>query len=129
MRLELSSRSDLALRSLRVLSREERIPRSVLAEAVDTTPDFLARVMAPLVARGWVESRPGVAGGYLLAVPLVTVTMRDLIETMEGPIDSGQCALRGGPCAEAERCALHAPWTRARDALVAELDSISLESA
>ncbi|UCG40726.1 MAG: Rrf2 family transcriptional regulator [Acidimicrobiia bacterium] len=129
MRLELSSRSDLALRSMRALSLDERTPRSVLAEEVETTPDFLARVMAPLVARGWVESRPGVAGGYLLVVPLADVTMRDLIEAVEGPIDTGQCALRGGPCAVEQRCALHVPWTRARDALVAELESISLESA
>lgn len=129
MRLELSSRSDLALRSMRALSHDERTPRSALAEAVDTTPDFLARVMAPLVARGWVESRPGVAGGYLLVTPLEKVTMKDLIEAIEGPIDAGQCALRGGPCAEATQCALHVPWTRAREALVAELDSISLASA
>lgn len=129
MRLELSTRSDLALRALRGLSEEERTPRTTLAASVDTTPDFLARVMAPLVARGWVESRPGIAGGYLLTTPLADITMRALIEAVEGPIDTRECALRGGPCAEAGQCALHVPWSRARDALVTELESIPLDLA
>lgn len=129
MRLELSSRSELALLALRALSADERLPRTVVAERISTTPDFLARVMAPLIQRGWVESRPGVAGGYLLGAPLSSITLRDLIEAVEGPIDSGRCVLRGGPCATADRCALHEPWTRAREALVEELAAIHLDEA
>ena len=100
--------------------------RSELADAVGTTPDFLARIMAPLVRAGWVSSEPGRAGGYEVVVDISSVSVLELIERMEGTPDDSTCVLKGGPCDAAERCALHDPWTRARDALLAELAGTSV---
>ena len=70
MKLELSRRTDLALRSLRTLSaRAERLPRAELAEAAGTSPDFLAKVLAPLVREGWLGSEPGRGGGCCYGGP------------------------------------------------------------
>jgi Rrf2 family protein len=122
MRLELSRRTDIALRALRRLDAAgDRTKRTDLAEAVGTTPDFLARIMGPLVRAGWVSSEPGRSGGYETAGDIASVSLLDLIEQMEGTPDDGTCVLEGGPCAATERCALHDPWTRAREALLAEL--------
>lgn len=123
MRLEASSRTDLALRAIHHLAdRGERVPRDVLAVELRTTPDFMARAIAPLVGQGWVESRPGRSGGYQIRDTARNITVLDVIEAMEGiPMD--RCVLRSGPCEPDENCALHVPWTRARDALLAELAS------
>ena len=116
MRLELSRRSDLAIRALRVLqTAEQRVKRGDLAEVLSTTPDFLARVMTPLVAHRWVHSQPGPSGGYQIAVRAV-----------EGVPDEGECVLRDGPCIPDEACALHHAWSRARDALLDELRESSV---
>lgn len=121
MRLELSRRTDLALRALRHLADTgRRTKRSELAAAVGTTPDFAARVMAPLVAAGWVVSEPGRSGGYQLEADVETISVLELIERVEG-VPHGGCVLRGGACDISGRCALHDPWTRARDALLGEL--------
>jgi Rrf2 family protein len=121
MRLELTSRTDLALRALRHLrgsgARESRV---TLADELHTSPDFLARVMAPLVNQGWVDSRPGRSGGYLLSEEAGQISVLDVIHVTEGvPLD--RCVLRSGPCEPDEKCALHDAWTKARDALLAEL--------
>lgn len=122
MRLELSRRSDLALRALRHLSAtRQRVKRPELAEAVGSTPDFLARVMGPLVAAGWVISEPGRSGGYQISASAYRASVLDLIERTEGAPDDGTCVLRGGPCEATARCALHDPWIRARAALMSEL--------
>jgi Rrf2 family protein len=122
MRLELSRRTDLALRILRALDRAGvRTKRTELAASVGTTPDFLARIMAPLVAAGWVNSLPGRSGGYELAADISGVSVLELIDRIEGTPDDGTCVLKGGPCDAAAHCALHDPWTRARDALLGEL--------
>lgn len=122
MRLELSRRSDLAIRAIRVLhTTDGRVKRGDLAEALSTTPDFLARVMTPLVAHRWVHSQTGPSGGYQIAAAAVEVSVFDLVQAVEGVPDEDACVLREGPCIPDEACALHHAWSRARDALLGEL--------
>lgn len=121
MRLELTRKTDLALRALRALDGQGRVPRTVLANRAGTSPEFLARVMGPLVKEGLVESRPGTAGGYTLSADTCMVSVLDLIELMEGPVVNDRCVLRGGPCADDGQCSLHAAWSKSREALMKEL--------
>lgn len=122
MRLELSRRTDLAIRALRVLDHTgQRTKRPELADAVGTTPDFLARVMTPLVHAGWVNSEVGRTGGYEIGIDIGSVSMLDVIEAVEGAPDDGRCVLQGGPCEASATCALHDAWSRARGALTREL--------
>ncbi len=122
MRLELSSRTDLALRAMRRLQQVDgRTSRAQLADDLGTTPDFLARIMAPLVKAGWIESQRGKSGGYSLATPARLASVLDVIVAEEGVPADGRCVLRSGPCNPDEQCELHEPWTKARDAMLAEL--------
>lgn len=124
MRLELSTRTDLALRALQALSVSGvRMNRTELSAQVGTTPDFLARIMSSLVKAGWIASEVGRGGGYTTAVPIDQISMLDVIEAVEGTPEDGRCVMRGGPCQAASTCALHDAWTRARSALMSELES------
>ncbi len=130
MRLELMRKTELALLAMETLAElDARTSGERLAEGIGTTREFLPQVMAPLVKRNWVKSTRGPSGGYELAVGLREVTVLDLIETVEGATDRGQCVLSGSACDADEPCALHDAWSRARDALLAELGSISLADA
>ena len=124
MRLELTSRTDLALRALRSLhDAGTRVKRAQLATDLGTTPDFLARVMAPLVRKNWVTSETGPSGGYASDASVTGVSVYDLVAAVKGVPDESRCVLREGPCDADERCALHDAWTRARKALTAELQA------
>jgi len=124
MRLELTSRTDLALRAIRLLEQDGgRMKRAALADRLDTSADFLARVMGPLVHQGWISSETGPAGGYELGNSIRSVSVLQLIGCVEGVPEEGRCVLRAGPWETANQCALHDAWTRARKALTAELDS------
>jgi len=127
MRLELAGKTDLALRALHELCADgERLAGSALAEILDTSVQYLPQVMSPLVHRGWVESHRGPNGGYRLVTSLDTISILDLIEAMEGETDTTTCVLRGGTCDMSDPCALHGAWSRARDALLNELSSMSI---
>lgn len=129
MRLEITRRSDLAARALLELARMgERMRSADLAARVGTTPGFLAQAMTPLVGGGWVASTPGRHGGYSLTADPSTVSLLDVIEAVEGPTDRGQCVLEDRPCGRSVQCALHQPWSRARDQLTAELSRTTLAS-
>lgn len=122
MRLEITRRTDLATRALLALhGTDERTKASALAETVGTTPGFLSQAISPLVAKGWVRSDPGPAGGYRLTADLSDVSVLDVIEAVEGPTDNGRCVLEDRPCATEGPCALHQPWVHARSDLLGRL--------
>lgn len=129
MRLEVTRKSDLAVRALRALARLDpgmRAKGPLLADLVGTTPGFIAQVVNPLVRAGWVTSDPGPTGGYSLRVDLTTVSVLAVIEAIEGPTDTGRCVLANRACGEQGPCALHTAWQRARMELLRELDSMSV---
>ena len=124
----MTRRTDLAVRLLLRLSPNEATKAGALADQEHSTPGFVAQAMTPLVRAGWVRSTPGPTGGYTLATVLDQITVREVIEAIEGPTDTGRCVLRGGPCSAGPHCALHGPWTSARTALLANLDTTMISS-
>ena len=130
MRLEVTRKSDLAVRSLQALAAShERIKGPELAALVGSTSGFVSQVVTPLVRAGWVRSDPGPTGGYSLAADLDDVSVLAVIEAIEGPTDSGRCVLADRPCDDGGTCALHIPWQRARTQLLAQLDGMSVAEA
>lgn len=130
MRLELAKRTDLALRGLQALQADgERLSGTDLAEALETTHQYLPQIMSPLVQQGWVTSIRGPGGGYRLIVSLGDITVLELIETMEGTTDTATCVLSGETCDASDPCALHDAWSQARDALLDKLSATSIADA
>ena len=100
-----------------------------LAEALETTRQYLPQIMNPLVKARWVRSTPGPHGGYESLVPLEEISVLQLIEVMEGPTSNSVCVLSGEVCPQEQPCALHGAWTHAREALIRELSEMSLAEA
>jgi Rrf2 family iron-sulfur cluster assembly transcriptional regulator len=123
MRLELTKKTDLAFQALSVIAEAdgERINGFELASQLGISTQYLPHVMAPLTKAGWVSSVSGPHGGYSVTTGLDNISLLHLIEAVEGPVDDTRC-LHLGPVHESSgTCALHAPWTKARQALLDEL--------
>lgn len=128
MRLELTKRTDLAFRALTSIdvASEHRVNGATLAEDLDITTHYLPHVMAPLTRSGWIMSTSGPRGGYTLVASLDDITLLQLVEAVEGPIDTSGCLHLGPRHNSGPTCALHQPWTKARAALMVELDSVTV---
>ncbi|MCL1601733.1 MAG: Rrf2 family transcriptional regulator [Actinomycetia bacterium] len=128
MRLELTRKSELALRALSVLSRTDGgfANGPEIADALSISTHYLATVMAPLSRAGWVRSATGPRGGYRLSLDISSHSVLDLIESVEGIVDRDSCMHGDVMQPVQEPCSLHQPWTRARDALLKELDAANL---
>ena len=118
MRLEITRRSDIAIRALTELDADGATRKAAdLAAATNSTNGFLPHVMSPLVKAGWVASDPGRKGGYRLVVPVSTISVLDVIEAVEGGLPADVCVLRHGACLADGPCSLHLAWSDARTAL------------
>jgi Rrf2 family protein len=130
MRLELTRKTDLALRALRVLADTGALHKGVeLADMLGTTAAFLSQVVAPLSRAGWVRSVPGPRGGYQATGHAADVSVLALIEAVEGPVETGRCVLRPQPCLAELPCAVHDAWLPARDALMDRLAATPVRAA
>ncbi|WP_420472172.1 RrF2 family transcriptional regulator [Brevundimonas sp. FT23042] len=76
-------------RMLHVLIHMDHIGAPVTSEAISkmisTNPVVVRRTMAGLKAAGYVTSDKGHGGGWALARPLDTVTLRDIHDALGGP--------------------------------------------
>ena len=122
MRLEITRRTDLAIRALGELADTgTRTKAAELAAAIGTSTGFLSQALTPLVGAGWVVSDRGPTGGYSLPAGRPELSVLEVIEAVEGPSASTACVLQSRECGAAEPCTLHRPWSRARDQLMADL--------
>lgn len=124
MQIALERRGDYSVRAVIDLARhygEGRRKARQIATVMDIPVRYLPQLLAPLVHRGLLVATAGPEGGYALARDPATITVLEVIEAAEGPLESPRCVLRGGPCDWDETCPLHETWVRARDALAVEL--------
>lgn len=128
MHLDLTQRSDLALQALHVINRSagETVGGPDIARILHITPHYLGTIMGALTRAGWVRSSTGPTGGYRLATIVSEHSVLDLIEAMEGTVDRDTCMHSDPMQPVDELCALHEPWTRARDALLDVLAATNL---
>jgi Rrf2 family protein len=99
---------------------------SDIASAMSIPPKFLPQLLQQLQRAGLVASHPGPNGGYRLTRPASRISIGEIVEALEGALDTSECALRGGPCHWKDVCALHSVWASARRALVERLDAATL---
>ncbi len=128
MKLVPTRRTDYAIRALIQLANGNGSPvaAGAIGLAMDIPTGFLQQVLGQLQQDGLVTSRPGPSGGYALARPAEEITVLAIVESLEGPLRTSECALRGGPCHWDSVCALHWVWSSARDALCDELAGATL---
>lgn len=130
MRLELGRRADYAVRAAVDLAHHQpdgrRRKSRVIAEDRSIPAGFLPQILADLVRAGLAESVAGRDGGYVLARAPSEITLLEVVRAVKGePLDA-TCVLRDGPCASGEICAMHVPWSRAKDALLDALADTSI---
>ena len=98
------------------ISRYQHIPET-----------FLAKIFQRLSKAGLLRSSRGSKGGFSLGKPAGSITMREVIEAIDGPIALNRCLRREGECAEEELCPIYQVWSKAQQQLLEILDSTTLE--
>ena len=82
---------------------EAPIPCSKLAAEGDMPERFLLQILRNLVTHGILRSTRGVDGGYALTRPPEEISLLDIIEAIEGPLDAGEPPSKGLPAESQEK--------------------------
>lgn len=97
-----------------------------IAGAVEVPEHFLSKVLQMLCRRGLIQSHRGASGGFELAADAETVSLLDVVEALEGPLQLNVCLGEYGTCSRKGRCPAHKVWAHAQAALVGVLSGASI---
>ena len=90
--MHINLESDYAVRIVQCLARSHgRVEAQAIADTATVSLRFTLKIMRKLVAAGLVKSYKGVHGGYELTRAPADITMRQVIEAVEGPYRFSRC--------------------------------------
>jgi len=121
--VEITKKSEYAVSALVELAKHpgEYISSKIIAGRQEIPVNFLPQIMALLGAQGWVVGVRGPGGGVRLEADPETVTLKDVIELIEGPIAISKCLAGDLVCSREGNCPMHSVWEEAQEAFVAVL--------
>ncbi len=94
---------------------------SAIAKDQEVPPRFLAKIFQALAKAGIVKSHRGAKGGFSLARPAAEITVRDVIEAIEGPVNLNICLVAEGECGRDHFCSVHSVWENAQERMLSVL--------
>lgn len=101
-----------------------------IAEAAGVPRQSLAKILHGLRNKGLVISTKGPGGGYRLARSGELMTVIEVIEAIDGPIDLAKsCILGLDDCSDGTCCALHDYWKLFRGQYFSTIALLTLENA
>ena len=128
--MQLTLTTKHAIRSLLYLCEYGAEPCSVrvIHEAAGIPRKYLGRVMCRLCDAGLVTATRGKKGGYRLARESATITLREVVDAIQGLESFQRCMLGLETCAVAVKgpCVLHEPWQAHREGILETLTTVTL---
>jgi Rrf2 family protein len=127
--MQLTRAADYAVRvmiHLAGLPPGTRVHRATLAEATEVPGSFMSKVLQSLVRARLIASRRGVDGGFDLISSAEQISLLDVVEAIEGPIQLNFCLMAGDSCERHASCTAHVVWAEAQAAMTAVLKRVSM---
>ncbi len=125
--MRLSTKGEYASRAMLELSRRYRegpIHSREISKAQEIPPHFLQQILLLLKRAGYLKSRKGRMGGYILAKPPDEINVAEIIRVMDGPLAPIDCVsvMAHETCPMEATCGLRWLWKDVRDAIAEILE-------
>lgn len=128
MAMQLTRAGEYAVKSLVYLamqSPDTRVMASEVAVAEDIPINFVRKILESLAKTGLVKSFRGAGGGFTLGRNPEDITLRHVVEAIEGPLALNQCQMPSA-CTHLDDCVMSPIWLEAQRAVENVLSGYSL---
>lgn len=104
---------------------DEPVSIKSISERQNVSEYYLEQLFSPLRKANLVKSIRGAQGGYVLSRPPEEITVSDIMEVLEGPVEISDC-IDDGSCSNIDCCATRLLWVRIKDSIDSVLKSTTL---
>jgi len=128
--MKLSTRSRYGVRlmlDLALNSNKGQVFLKDIAKEEEISEKYLSLIIIPLKAAGFVTSTRGAHGGYTLAKKPSAITLKEIVELLEGDTCLVDCVKNPSACSRSNTCASRDLWTILSDKISQTLGSMTLE--
>jgi Rrf2 family protein len=87
---------------------------------------FLFQIIPDLKEAGLIVTTRGNGGGIYLNKQPSTITIRQIVEAIEGPFAINQCLIGKDSCVRKPSCPLHKVWREAQEGMLKVLEATTL---
>lgn len=121
--MQITRQADYAVRAVLYLARntDQRIATNMIAEEQRIPPSFLAKIVSQLSIAGLLQTSRGARGGVVLAREPKEISLLEVIEAIDGPIQLNECVGENSTCSFDGECPLHPVWNEIHEQLVNRL--------
>ena len=122
--MQITRQADYATRAVLYLARHrngKRVATSQVAKEQKIPSSFLAKIISQLSIAGVLHTSRGAHGGIALARRPEQITLLQVIEAIDGPIQLNVCVGKEGVCSFEDNCPIQLVWCDAQNELITKL--------
>ena len=98
-----------------------------IAKKEEISEKYLSHLVIPLKSSGLISSSRGAHGGYQLTKSPSQITLKEIVQTLEGSISCVECVKNPSICSRVSKCATRGIWEKLDEKISDELSSVTLE--
>ena len=125
-----SAKLEYGLRAMIYLGENyphEKVTLSQISQRENISREFLAQLMSDLRRANLIESYKGITGGYTLTKPPREITLKEIFEALEGPIQIIDCLHLDNKCERESTCYSKNVWRFIEKKIIDLLGKLTLE--
>ena len=88
---------------------------------------YLWQIVTPLKTAGLISSTMGPGGGYTVAKAPTEITLRDILDVLEGGGGLVHCVTKPSACVRSDACVSREIWGEVNAKIAAVMDSVTLK--
>lgn len=98
-----------------------------IAEKRKISVNLVVQLLSLLKDAGWTSGTRGPAGGIRLIADPSKITLKDVIEKVDGPIGITRCLFSDKPCGDRTHCSLRGIWSKAQQSMLDVLEEATIK--
>ncbi len=130
--MRITQEADYALRIAYLLAKDGGVlGAATLAETAGVSDRFTLKILRKLAQDGIVTSKKGAFGGYTLALAPSDVSMRRIVEIIDGPLEISRCLDGNYECTRTgdrkHECAFHLIFSKINKSIAEKMETVTLD--
>ncbi|HOF32593.1 MAG TPA: Rrf2 family transcriptional regulator [Spirochaetota bacterium] len=129
--MKLSTRSRYGVRLLTELALEYQkgpVQLGIISKREGISEKYLGQLIIQMKGTGFITSSRGKNGGYMLAKKPKDITLREIVEKLEGDICLVDCTKDNTECDRSTFCITREIWKKLSDDMASSLEKINLQT-
>lgn len=115
-----------AMVDLAINSTDGPVNIKTIAERQNISEYYLEQLFSLLRKANVILSVRGATGGYTLAKDPKEISVKEIIDTVEGPVEISDC-IEGENCSNMDLCATRLLWVKISESINSVMENTSLE--